>query len=81
MWLSSAVRAVIDAIPRYGPDCPFLFPARPPTRHIDNIGYQWERIRDEARLPGLRLHDLRDSSLVSSLKYWTGCMTLILFVS
>ena len=61
VWLSGAARDVIDAIPRYGPDCPYLFPARPPTRPIDNIGYQWDRIRAEARLPGLRLHDLRHS--------------------
>ena len=61
VWLSSAARAVIDAIPRYSPDCPFLFPARPPTWHIDNIEYQWHRIRNEAGLPGLRLHDLRHS--------------------
>ncbi len=61
VWLSSAARAVIDAIPRYSPDCPFLFPTRPPTRHIDNIEYQWTRIRNEAGLPGLRLHDLRHS--------------------
>ncbi len=61
VWLSSAARAVIDAIPRYGPDCPYLFPARPPTRPIDNIANQWDRIRDEAGLPGLRLHDLRHS--------------------
>ena len=59
VWLSSAARAVIDAIPRYSPDCPFLFPARPPTRHIDNFEYQWHRIRNEAGLPGLRIHDLR----------------------
>ena len=61
VWLSSAARAVIDAIPRYSPDCPFLFPARPPTRHIDNIDYQWTRIRNEADLSGLRIHDLRHS--------------------
>ncbi len=61
VWLSSAARAVIDAIPRYSPDCPFLFPARPPTRHIDNIECQWTRIRNEAGLPRLRLHDLRHS--------------------
>ena len=61
VWLSSAARAVIDAIPRYGPNCPYLFPARPPTRPVDNIGYQWDRIRAEAGLPGLRLHDLRHS--------------------
>ena len=59
VWLSSAARAVIDAIPRYSPDCPFLFPARPPTRHIDNFEYQWHRVRNEAGLPGLRIHDLR----------------------
>ena len=59
VWLSSAARAVIDAIPRYSPECPFLFPARPPTRHIDNFEYQWHRIRKEAGLEGLRLHDLR----------------------
>ena len=61
VWLSSAARAVIDAIPRYSPDCPYLFPARPPTRPIDNIAFHWDRIRDEAGLPGLRLHDLRHS--------------------
>ena len=61
VWLSGAARAVIDAVPRYGPDCPYLFPGRPPTRPIDNIGYQWNRIRTETGLPGLRLHDLRHS--------------------
>ena len=59
VWLSSAARAVIDAIPRYSPECPWLFPSRPPTRSIDNFEYQWHRIRNEASLPGLRLHDLR----------------------
>ena len=59
VWLSSAAQAVIDAIPRYSADCPYLFPARPPTRPIDNIAFQWDRIRDEAGLPELRLHDLR----------------------
>ena len=61
VWLSSAARAVIDAIPRYSADCPYLFPARPPTRPIDNIAFQWDCIRAEAGLPGLRLHDLRHS--------------------
>ena len=61
VWLSSAARAIIDAIPRYSPDCPFLFPARPPTRPINKLAYQWDRIRNEAGLPGLRIHDLRHS--------------------
>ena len=59
VWLSSPARAVIDAIPRYSEDCPFLFPARPPTRHIENFANQWHRIRDEAGLSDVRLHDLR----------------------
>ncbi|MXW21371.1 MAG: tyrosine-type recombinase/integrase [Gammaproteobacteria bacterium] len=61
VWLSSAARAVIDAIPRYSTDCPFLFPGRPPTRPVQGIEYQWSRIRNEADLLGLRLHDLRHS--------------------
>ncbi len=59
VWLSSPARAVIDAIPRYSEDCRYLFPARPPTRPIDNIAFHWDRIRKEAGLPGVRLHDLR----------------------
>ena len=61
VWLSSAARAVIDAIPRYSDDCPFLFPTRPPTWPIDNIEFHWHRIRNEAGLPGLWIHDLRHS--------------------
>ena len=37
VWLSSAARAVIDAIPRCAPDCTYFLPARPPTRPIDNM--------------------------------------------
>ena len=59
VWLSSAAREIIDAIPRYSEDCPYLFPARPPTRPMPSISSYWVRIRDQAGLPGLRLHDLR----------------------
>ncbi len=59
VWLSSPARAVIDTIPRYSADCPYLFPARPATRPIDNIAFHWDRIRKEAELHGVRLHDLR----------------------
>ena len=61
VWLSSAAREVIDAIPRYSAECPWLFPARPATRHIDNIFFDWSRIRNETGLQGVRLHDLRHS--------------------
>ncbi|MDE0129880.1 MAG: site-specific integrase [Gammaproteobacteria bacterium] len=59
VWLPGAAREVIDAIPRYSGACPYLFPNRPPTRPIDNIAFHWDRIRNEAGLPDLRLHDLR----------------------
>ncbi len=59
VWLCQAARDLIDTIPRYGPDCPWLFPARPATRPIGDITFDWQRIRDEADLPDLRLHDLR----------------------
>ena len=59
VWLSSAARAVIDAIPRYSEECPYLFPARPATRPIDNIVTHWDRIRREAGLFDVRLHDCR----------------------
>ena len=61
VWLSSAARAVIDAIPRYGADCPYLFPGRPPTRPIGSVAVQWDRIRREAGLFDVRLHDCRHS--------------------
>ena len=59
VWLSGAARAVIDDIPRYGDGCPFVFPGRPPIRSIGNIGVQWDRIRREAGLSDVRLHDCR----------------------
>ena len=76
VWLSSAARAVIDAIPRYSEDCPYLFPARPPTRHIDNITFHWDRIRNEAGLPGVRLHDLRHSWASVAAMNGVGMVTI-----
>ncbi len=69
VWLSSAARAVVDSVPRYSPDCPFLFPTRPPTRHVDNICVQCQRIRNEA---GLRLPDLRHSFASRALALGEG---------
>ena len=76
VWLSSAARAVIDAIPRYSEDCPYLFPGRPPTRPVANISYQWKRIRAEAELPGLRLHDLRHSWASTAAMHGVDMVTI-----
>ena len=59
VWLSSAARAVIDAVPRYRPECPYVFPGRPADRPTGDISNDWGHIRREAGLPGVRLHDLR----------------------
>ena len=76
VWLSSAARSVIDAIPRYGEDCPYLFPGRPPTRSVANIANLWKRIRDEAELPGLRLHDLRHSYASTAAMHGVDMVTI-----
>ena len=76
VWLCDAARAVIDAIPRYGEDCPYLFPDRPPTRPIATIQRHWDRIRVEADLPGLRLHDLRHSWASVAAMNGVGMVTI-----
>ena len=61
-------RGLLDiAISRYSADYPFLFPANPPTRHVDNLGHQWHRVRNEASLPGLRLHDRHSWASVAAM--------------
>lgn len=58
VWLGNEARAIIDTIPRYE-KIPWVFwntPYRRPMRAIDTF---WRQFRDEAGLPGLRVHDLR----------------------
>ena len=45
VWLSSAARAVIDAIPRYGDDCALLFPSRPPHRPTTMVPHRCDGSR------------------------------------
>lgn len=59
--LSTAALAIIEQLPRYK-DCPWLVP-NPETRlPFVSIKHGWQRAIREARLPGLRLHDLRHSA-------------------
>ena len=76
VWLSSAACSIIDTIPRYSEDCPYLFPGRPPTRPVANIAYHWKRIRDEAELPGVRLHDLRHSFASTATMHGVDMVTI-----
>ncbi|WP_167762521.1 site-specific integrase [Brevundimonas intermedia] len=59
--LSTPALAIIETLPRFK-DCPWLVP-NPETRlPFVSIKHGWQRAIREARLPGLRLHDLRHSA-------------------
>lgn len=58
VWLGDDARAVIETIPRHE-KIPWVFwnvPYRSPMTTIDSY---WRQFREEAGLPGLRVHDLR----------------------
>ena len=58
VWLSSAGRRELDRLPRTGQ---FVFPASsgPGPMSTETLYSAWRRLRTQADLPGLRLHDLR----------------------
>ncbi|MXW55984.1 MAG: site-specific integrase [Gammaproteobacteria bacterium] len=58
VWLSSAGRRVLDQLTRARR---FVFPASggPGPMSTETLYCAWRRLRVEANLPGLRLHDLR----------------------
>ncbi len=58
VWLSSAARAILDGLPRKSA---WIFPS-PLTKgclNTMNVGDTWSRLRAEAGLSDVRLHDLR----------------------
>ncbi len=58
VWLSSAARRVLDGLPR---TCRWTFPARTGDRHMSQsvLDKFWQRVRTEAGIDDVRLHDLR----------------------
>ncbi len=48
----------LRALPRIQ-DSPFVFPGRGKARHLTDLTRAWDRIRDKAKLPDVRIHDLR----------------------
>ena len=58
VWLGTEARAVIDSLPRFK-QVPWLFWNAQFGRHLTGVGHYWNEIRDQAGLPGVRLHDLR----------------------
>ena len=50
--------ALLRQLPRMA-SCPYVFPGRSGQGHLVNVDRAWERIRTKARIPDVRIHDLR----------------------
>ena len=59
--LSSAALVTIGALPRFK-GCPWLVPNPDTLKPFVSIRHAWERAIRVAKLPGLRIHDLRHSA-------------------
>ena len=56
--LSAPALAILQATPRLD-DNPHILPGAKPKCHLVNIDKAWRRIREAAKVPDVRLHDLR----------------------
>lgn len=56
--LASAALELLSALPRRAP---FVLPAGKGKGHYTGLQHDWERVRERAGLPGVRVHDLRHS--------------------
>lgn len=59
--LSKAAIAIIEALPRFK-NCPWLVPNPDTLMPFVSIKHSWQTARKAAKLPGLRIHDLRHSA-------------------
>lgn len=59
--LSAAAVAIVEALPRYK-NCPWLIPNPDTLKPFVSIKHGWQEAIKRAKLPGLRLHDLRHSA-------------------
>ena len=60
IYLSAPALTVLDGIERHESN-PFVIVGREPMSHLVNLRKPWSRIRKQAGLEDLRLHDLRHS--------------------
>lgn len=58
VWLGDEARDLIDTLPRIR-TVPWLFWNVRFARHLTGVAHYWYEIRVQAKLPNLRLHDLR----------------------
>lgn len=59
--LSQAALAIIEALPRFD-GCPWLVPNPETKKPFSSLKHGWQRAIRVAKLPGLRIHDLRHSA-------------------
>ena len=59
--LSTAALAIIEVLPRFK-ECPWLVPNPDTLKPFVSIKHGWQRAIKVAKLPGLRIHDLRHSA-------------------
>ena len=75
VWLSSAARAILDSLPR---KTTWIFPS-PRTDGFLNaaaVGELWYRVRSEASLSDVRLHDLRHTYASTALAQGETVLTI-----
>ena len=58
--LTPAVLQVLSGIVRVRRS-PWVFPGRPPDRHLSDLTPFWRRVRERAEVEDIRIHDLRHS--------------------
>ncbi len=69
--MPARVAAVFAGLPRT-PGNPWVFPGRKKGAHLVNLNDSWERIRKDAGLDGVRLHDLRHTFASRALALGEG---------
>jgi integrase len=59
--LSKPALVILNTVPRFS-NCPYVLPNPETLKPFVTIKHAWQTARDEAKLPGLRIHDLRHSA-------------------
>ena len=75
VWLSSAAREILDGLPRKS-DWIFPSPRKNGFLHAETVGKVWHRLREEAGLNDVRLHDLRHSYASMALAHGETVLTI-----
>jgi len=73
VWLSTAARSILEGLPRTGA---WVFPGRDGKGSVQGLKYFWVKLRNEAGLQDVRLHDLRHS--YASLALQAGETVLVI---